>query len=280
MTNFKAILLATIVVFSLVACEGDGPENPSGGNNTGNNNSGNTNSGNGGELSFDDWTEFEHEGFTFKLRTWLCETPSAKEAIKCMKEDLEHINDIIPEDILKVMKKNPIWLEKDLNTGAAWYHISRDWLAQNDMMVEKAKCVEISNYENYVAWSKQNQPLMVLHELTHLYHDLGLEGSYDYAPILNAFNKAKSKGMYTSKDPNWKGYRYNTGDAESKWTKPESSYHMQNHHEYFTESTEAYWGENDYYPFNYEQLKEYDPDMFEVLVDIWGPRPDKVETGN
>lgn len=228
-------------------------------------------------VSQDEWTDFEHEGFTFKVRTYLCGTATALQAIAKMKADLSHINKIIPEDILTVMKKNPIWLEKDLNTGAAWYHISKEWLQQEGYMVEKAKCVEISNYENYVSWSNQNQPLMVFHELTHLFHDQGVTNGLDNADILAAYNNAKNKGMYKSTDSDWLGYRSNTNDTSDKWTRPAESYALGNHHEFFTETSEAYWGENDYYPFNYEQLKEYDPVMFDVLVKIWGERPDKVK---
>lgn len=42
--------------------------------------------------------------------------------------------------------------------------------------------------------------------------------------------------------------------------------------EYFSELCEAYWGENDYYPFNYEQLKEHDPVGFAMMKTIWGAK--------
>ena len=44
--------------------------------------------------------------------------------------------------------------------------------------------------------------------------------------------------------------------------------------EYFSEICEAYWGENDYAPFNYAELKEKDPVGFQLMVDTWGPRED------
>jgi len=39
--------------------------------------------------------------------------------------------------------------------------------------------------------------------------------------------------------------------------------------EYFAECTEAYFGVNDFYPFNKAELKEHDPDMYDLLTDIW-----------
>lgn len=100
----------------------------------------------------------EHEGFKFKIREEVYETPAAQSAISHLKEDLSEINKIIPESALKVMKKNPIWLEKDLTDGAAWYHNNRDWLAEQSekdsrYMTAKWHCVELCNYVHYVSWS-------------------------------------------------------------------------------------------------------------------------------
>ena len=224
-------------------------------------------------ISLNDWTEFEHGGFTFKLRTWLKDTPDALAAIRHMEADIDFINAIIPEKALAVMKSHPVWLERDLNDGAAWYHLSKDWLASQGMMTQKAKCVEISNHVNYVSWSDQNQPLMLLHELCHLYHDQGVEGGMENSVIKAAYEHANSSGMYINTP-----YRYHTTDLEKDWSKTPKAYCLNNHHEYFTELSEAYWGENDYYPFNYEQLQEYDPQGFDAMVAIWGPRADKQET--
>jgi len=39
--------------------------------------------------------------------------------------------------------------------------------------------------------------------------------------------------------------------------------------EYFAESTEAYFGTNDFYPYVRSELKEHDPNMFNLLGTIW-----------
>ena len=48
---------------------------------------------------------------------------------------------------------------------------------------------------------------------------------------------------------------------------------MTNEKEYFAESTEAFFGTNDFYPFVRAELKEYDPDMFALLCEVWGVKP-------
>ena len=47
-------------------------------------------------------------------------------------------------------------------------------------------------------------------------------------------------------------------------------YGLTNHKEYFAESTEAYFGVNDFYPFVRAELKQYDPRMFDLMQKIWG----------
>ena len=47
-------------------------------------------------------------------------------------------------------------------------------------------------------------------------------------------------------------------------------YALTNHKEYFAEGTEAYFYRNDFYPFVRAELKEHDPELHELLVEIWG----------
>ena len=44
---------------------------------------------------------------------------------------------------------------------------------------------------------------------------------------------------------------------------------MTNEREYFAETTEAYFGENDFQPFSREELRLFDPEMFGVLEAAW-----------
>jgi hypothetical protein len=47
-------------------------------------------------------------------------------------------------------------------------------------------------------------------------------------------------------------------------------YGLSNAKEYFAESTEAYFGVNDFYPFVRAELREHDPRMFKLMVRVWG----------
>jgi hypothetical protein len=40
--------------------------------------------------------------------------------------------------------------------------------------------------------------------------------------------------------------------------------------EYFAETSEAYFGRNDFFPFDFVELKRQDPGMFALLRKLWG----------
>lgn len=106
------------------------------------------------------FAEIVYDGFTVKIREYLKNTPDATAALNLMKANLDTIMTVVPDTFLTVMRKNPIWMEKDVKPdGAAWYHVSEQWLIENHMDPRKVKCVEICNYVNYVSWTQQNQPI-------------------------------------------------------------------------------------------------------------------------
>ena len=94
----------------------------------------------------------------------------------------------------------------------------------------------------------------MLHELAHSYHDQVL--GFDQADIMAAFEAAEQQGIYEE-------LLLHTGRRVRH-------YALSNHKEYFAESTEAYFGVNDFYPFVRAELKEHDPKMFGVLEAVWG----------
>lgn len=163
-------------------------------------------------------------------------------------------------EVIDSLRVIPIFMEWDKrDNGAAEYHSSLDWLLQNGYVPEKAKAVEISNMTNFVNWSQQNQPWMVMHELAHGYHDR-IFGFGD-ATIYNAFLNAQSRQLYQS-------VLYNPGGGAPSYHRTDV-YAMVNHMEYFAEITEAYLGRNDFYPFVRAELESHDVIGFALTSSIW-----------
>jgi hypothetical protein len=179
--------------------------------------------------------------------------PLAKDCFELLDAKLLDIERVVPPHALAKIKTVHIWLElSDRRFPGGAYHPSRDWLIENGFNPDKAKCVELGNARNFLSWSKE-QPMMVLHELAHAYHDQAL--GYDDPDIRAAYQAARSSGIYDHV------LRIN-GHVER-------AYAMNNDQEYFAEQSEAYFGTNDFYPFVRAELKQHDPKMYAVLKEKW-----------
>ncbi|MFA7116392.1 MAG: hypothetical protein WC140_04065 [Bacteroidales bacterium] len=205
------------------------------------------------------FSDIKYKDFTFRVNNIIFNESDANSSIEFLKAKIDTIYTLIDISYIKKICKNPIWVEKNINNGGAWYNPSYDWLKENNMITAKAKCVEITNYKHFVAWMKLNQPYSLFHELCHLYHDQVL--GFDYPLIIEAYNHANDSGMY-------RNISYFSGNGI--YIKKDKAYALTNHKEYFTETCEAFFGFNDYYPHNNAQLKDYDPQMYQILKNIWG----------
>jgi hypothetical protein len=179
----------------------------------------------------------------------------AKAAFEELDSQLKSITDVVPEKPLAELKKVRIWVEWEAKkNGAAEFHPSAGWLKMNGYNPDKVRAVEINNARNFVKWSRQAQPWMVLHELAHSYHFRVLGDKYE--PLLAAYKQAKERKLY---------------DAVERVgaKKKEKAYAMTDPAEYFAELSEAYFGKNDFYPFTRDELKSHDPVGYELMQKAW-----------
>jgi hypothetical protein len=181
----------------------------------------------------------------------------ADQAFKALANHLQRVKYILPEAKVKELQKLPIRLElNNKRLGSMQYHPSTSWLRANRHDPALVKHVHIPRaralYDRGM-WAKH--PYVIMHELAHAYHDQML--SFNNREIIEAYNAAKKAGIYE------KVMLY-TGRTVRH-------YGLSNHKEYFAESTEAYLGVNDFYPFVRGELKEHDPRMYKIMEKIWGP---------
>lgn len=136
------------------------------------------------------------------------------------------------------------------------YHPSAEWLKDNGYEVDLARCVHIPVAKALIQPRQINvQPWCVLHELAHAYHDQVL--GFDDLRIRNAYAKFKASGHGD------KALLISGGRVRH--------YGLTDHKEFFAEMTEAYFGTNDFYPFNRAELMESEPETFALMKEIWGP---------
>lgn len=160
-----------------------------------------------------------------------------------IKKQLNNINETVPNDRLFVLKNIPIWFGCDpigFSTVGAEYHPSAEWLRRNGRNPQMAGGIQVPSSSRFLKYS-ENFPWMLMHELAHGYEFriLGPEN----VNLKQVYNRQKR--LYTT-------------------------YHRANHHEYFAELTEAYFGRNDTYPFNRQDIQKYDPVGYSFLRKVWG----------
>lgn len=214
----------------------------------------------GGEPAFYEPVEKKLEGWTIAVDPQLLTEEHQQlyaQAFQALANHLERVKFIVPEPQLNKLMKLRIWIElENPRLKSMQYHPSRDWLERSHYDPRLEKHVHIPRARDLIersTWAKH--PYVILHELAHAYHDQVL--GFDDAEIQAAFESAEQRGIYSQ-------VLLYTG-------KQVEHYALSNHKEYFAESTEAYLGVNDFYPFVRAELNQHDPRMYQLLQKIWGP---------
>ncbi|RYD21667.1 MAG: hypothetical protein EOP88_10565 [Verrucomicrobiaceae bacterium] len=194
--------------------------------------------------------------WTVHVQRALDDHPRRAVAVELLKAKLAEVERLLPLAATAEMVKVPVWLSRDAAAGAC-YHPSADWLRQNGRVVEMARAIEIQNVDHFIDWSP-TQPMMVLHELAHAWQDRVLEDGNGNAEIAKAYQTAKDSGIYQN-------VRHKDGSNRQ-------AYAMTNPMEYFAECTEAWFGTNDFQPFDREELQKFDPAGARMVEKMWGKK--------
>lgn len=207
-----------------------------------------------GTLTAADYDTRTVQGWTVHVEKSLESYPRKLQALELLDKKLEEVTKLVPPDALPKLRQVPIWLSRNVAPGAC-YHPSAQWLKENQRVVEMARSIELQNVDHFLDWSA-HQPLMLLHELAHSWQDRVVPQGYGNAAIKKTFDAASASGNYEK-------VRY-VGGGEKK------HYAMTNPMEYFAECSEAYFGRNDFQPFDRAELKTFDPEGCRMVETAWG----------
>lgn len=198
------------------------------------------------------------EGWTVKVDDRLLRAPNEElgvKALRFLENKLSDIKVVVPADKVKKLQEATIVL--DLNHGKLipmQYHPSASWLKSNGYSPDLARCVHVPRAADLATKRNVNeQPWVVLHELAHAYHDQVL--GFGHPRIREAYEEYKKSGRGD------KTLLYNGRRVKH--------YALTTPQEFFAEMTEAYFGVNDFFPFNRAELQESEPDIYHLLADIW-----------
>ena len=202
----------------------------------------------------------EIEGWTVHVDPKLLKgehSDNGNRALKMLANHLQRIAILVPEEPLTKLRTVEIWIEHaHPQLGAMQYHPSLKWLTDRNHDPRLAKKVHITRAKQLLSRQQMlKHPAVILHELSHGYHDQIL--SFDHPPIKDAYDRAMAAGIYEQ-------VLLYTG-------RQVRHYGATDHKEYFAEGTEAFFYRNDFYPFVAAELQEHDPILYGLLVEIWGP---------
>ncbi len=204
----------------------------------------------------------EIEGWQVRVdRRLLAENNRAvgEEAVVLLADRLRDIRRRLSED--RIAKLQAVVIQLDLSHGrltSMQYHPSAGWLRENGYSEQLDKCVHIPVAANFTSPGHQQvQPWSVLHELAHAYHDQVLE--FDNVKVSAAFR------AYVASGEGDKVIHMNGNRTDH--------YALTNAKEFFAEMSEAYIGQNDFYPFNRGELRIDFPAIHALMGEVWGPMP-------
>lgn len=164
-------------------------------------------------------------------------------------EDLDIMHRVIPEHGAQRIAASRLVVNKTTldrsgrpkrNLGT---HVSAEWLSSNELDVKRKGVIEIYDALAYLEL-RDTQPMALLHEHTHL---MMLEADIEIEEFVqSAFTAARVSG------------RYGSVPYIVTPQKPREAYALVSAQEYVAELSEAYFGRNDYYPFNRRELLQFD----------------------
>ncbi len=203
-------------------------------------------------------TERQLVGWTVRVDDRLLEEANVelgKRAIQFLENELLDIVAVVPAN--KVEKLRAVVIVLDLSHGelrSMQYHPSAEWLEENGYAKELAKCVHIPQAADVATERNiREQPWVILHELAHAYHDQVL--GFEEPRVQRAYDHFCASGR---------------GDNALLYDGSRvRHYGLTDQKEFFAEMTEAYFGSNDFYPFNRAELKENEPEILRLMEQIW-----------
>ena len=200
------------------------------------------------------------EGWTVRVDDRLLRAPDdalGQRALRLLEAKLAEIRSVVAPD--RLAKLQSVTIVLDLTHGrlrSMQYHPSAEWLESHGYSKDLARCVHIPEAADFAnPRHNSEQPWCVLHELTHAYHDQVL--GFEEERISAAFERFRKSGHGDS-----------TLHIGGKRTR---HYALTDQKEFFAEMSEAYFGMNDFFPFNRAELMTAEPEVYELLRIVWGP---------
>ena len=193
----------------------------------------------------------------------LAQEPQLTErAVALLTLQLAEVVRVVPPAVVSELRKVHLYFSPEYPgvKPTAEYHPEVEWLREHGRDPAMWRAIEFTNIRIFEA-EADRMPVLALHELAHAYHDRVLPEGFANREIKSAYARAKAGGSYDRVERRRGGGKPNTF---------ERAYALSDDREFFAETTEAFFGRNDFFPFTAGELRRHDPETFALLGKLWG----------
>jgi hypothetical protein len=183
---------------------------------------------------------------------------------EALQEEFDGLVEVLPPIALHALQWHvKIWVEwdksdrKDPSVLGKYFGGNLKW--SDNENPAKSNCVEILSLKRLAEEKNgavERPRLVLLHEIAHAYQHRHGNLGFDNQKVKLAWIKAMERRLY---DKDAKGLR-------------QDAYAKSNEREYFAELTCAYLDRLPYFPFDHKDLKERDPEGYELMEWVWGKK--------
>ena len=173
-------------------------------------------------------------------------------ALRIMREKLHEISETLPGQHVSELKTVPLWISKNNGTNVEYYFYEKR-IYRNGIDPRKLGGIEFKNISIFLVMVKK-MPGLIIHELAHAYHKMNYKKVDPL--VMRAYKHAQQKNLYRtiSVERNHHG---------------KSVYASKNPYEYFADLSAMYFGTNDYFPYNRDDLEKHDPKGYQMIEQVW-----------
>ncbi len=211
------------------------------------------------------YTSETMSGFRIKLKPGYPENDEAWIAdMGVLEKHLDTMLNYIPYSDLGMIQDIPIYIAYPSRDFIIKY-----WQPENSEGIDdktKIGSIEIGNLNGFISIMNNTEPGLIVNAFALLYYKTLSDAQKN--TIIDAYHSAMQQDLYLAVS------QYTSSGIVSGVESPAVS----SERDYFAKVSEAYFNISDYYPFVYEDLKDYDPNGFGMLSDIWGIRKIKSYT--
>lgn len=182
--------------------------------------------------------------------------------IDVLEQELDDLNRAVGQKLKTVLQQVPVWVNWDAidpkapNTVAVYFGVTGkapERLGRNPLKANGIEILSLKRLGELRPPGSKFQQVITLHEMAHAVHHrvLGFDGPETKA----AYQLAVDRKLYDH--------------VADRFGQLGRAYARTNHAEYFAELSCAYLDTCHQYPFNYSDLKSYDPAGFALVESVW-----------